>query len=343
MKKPLRIAVTGAAGNISYTLLFKLAAGEFLGIDQPIALQLVDIPQGMKALKGVAMELLDCGFPLLAEISLHDNPEEGFKDIDYAFLVGSRPRGPGMERADLMAANAEIFARQGKALNDFANPAVRVLVVGNPCNTNALIAQRNAPDLDPSQFTAMTRLDHNRTIGQLGQKLGVNPMGLTGLVVWGNHSPTMYPGLENAEALGMDVLDQIEDDWYKNTMIPTVQKRGAEIIGARGASSAASAAQAALDHMRDWALGSDDIVSMAVYSDGSYNVPEGLIFSFPCICQFGNWKIVQGMELSDFGVAAVQANVDELQGEMDMVKHLLPEPKPAQVKNELFLKADRLL
>lgn len=278
MKQPVRIAVTGAAGNISYSLLFKIAAGEMLGADQPVILQLVEIHQAMDKLRGVAMELEDCAFPLVHGISLHDNPFDGFRGVHYAMLVGARPRSKGMERADLLEANAVIFAEQGKALNEVANRDVKALVVGNPANTNCLILSRNAPDLDPSQFCAMTRLDHNRTKGILGNKLGVNPSDINGVCVWGNHSPSMYPDVHHAVVLGEEsVISKIDQKWYKQDFTPRIQKRGAEIIEWRGLSSAASAAQAALDHMHDWALGSDgEVVSMGIISDGSYGVAKGI-------------------------------------------------------------------
>jgi malate dehydrogenase len=273
MKQPVRVAVTGAAGAISYTILFKIAAGELLGPDQPVILQLVEIPPAMTALDGVVMELIDCAFPLLAGITTHDNPASGFQDADVAFLIGARPRGPGMERADLLKENAKIFSVQGQALNEHASRDVRVLVVGNPANTNALIAARNAPDLNPRQFTAMTRLDHNRAVGILANHLSVQPTDVDHAIIWGNHSPTQYPDLHQATVKGQPVLDQVDRTWYETDYIPTVAKRGAAIIEARGASSAASAAQAAIDHMHDWILGTDgQVVSMAVPADGSYGM-----------------------------------------------------------------------
>ncbi|WP_422136963.1 MULTISPECIES: malate dehydrogenase [unclassified Endozoicomonas] len=326
MKQPVRIAVTGAAGNISYSLLFKIAAGEMLGADQPVILQLVEIPQAMDKLRGVAMELEDCAFPLVHGISLHDNPFDGFRGVHYAMLVGARPRSKGMERADLLEANAVIFAEQGKALNEVANRDVKALVVGNPANTNCLILSRNAPNLDPSQFCAMTRLDHNRAKGILGNKLGVNPSDIDGVCVWGNHSPTMYPDVHHATVLGEEsAISKIDEKWYKEDFTPRIQKRGAEIIEWRGLSSAASAAQAALDHMRDWALGSNgEIVSMGIISDGSYGVAKGIYYSFPCICEFGSYQIVQGLEINEYGQSMMKKTEEELLSEKAAVDHLLP-------------------
>ncbi len=296
MKAPVRVTVTGAAGQIGYALLFRIASGAMLGDDQPVILQLLDITPAMDALEGVRMELDDCAFPLLAGVVCTDDPNVGFKDTEYALLVGARPRGPGMERKDLLEANAAIFSVQGKALNDHASREVKVLVVSNPANTNSLIAQRNAPDLNPRNFTAMTRLDHNRAMTQLAQKTGTTVNDVTNMTIWGNHSATQYPDLFNARVNGQAAIDMIEQSWYEEDFIPTVQQRGAAIIKARGASSAASAANAAIDHMRSWALGTegDDWVSMGVYSDGSYGIAEGLIYSFPCRCKDGDWTIVQG-------------------------------------------------
>jgi malate dehydrogenase len=296
MKQPVRVAVTGAAGAISYTILFKIAAGELLGSDQPVILQLVEIPPAMTALDGVVMELIDCAFPLLAGITTHDNPASGFQDADVAFLIGARPRGPGMERADLLKENAKIFSVQGQALNEHASRDVRVLVVGNPANTNALIAARNAPDLNPRQFTAMTRLDHNRAVGILANHLSVQPTDVDHAIIWGNHSPTQYPDLHQATVKGQPALDLVDRAWYETDYIPTVAKRGAAIIEARGASSAASAAQAAIDHMHDWILGTDgQVVSMAVPADGSYGIAPGVIYSYPVVCEGGDYQVVQGM------------------------------------------------
>ncbi|MEQ8515627.1 MAG: malate dehydrogenase [Chromatocurvus sp.] len=309
MKAPVRVTVTGAAGQIGYSLLFRIASGDMLGTDQPVILQLLDITPAMEALEGVRMELDDCAFPLLAGVVCSDDPNVGFKDTDYALLVGARPRGPGMERKDLLEANAQIFSVQGKAINDHASRDVRVLVVGNPANTNALITQRNAPDIDPRNFTAMMRLDHNRAMTQLAQKTGTSINDISRMTVWGNHSATQYPDLFNALVAGKPAMGQIEQDWYENTFIPTVQQRGAAIIKARGASSAASAANAAIDHIRSWALGTpgDEWVSMGVYSDGSYGIAEGLIYSFPCRCSNGQWEIVQGLDTVDFSTDSMRA------------------------------------
>lgn len=325
MKAPVRVTVTGAAGQIGYALLFRIASGAMLGDDQPVILQLLDITPAMDALEGVRMELDDCAFPLLAGVVCTDDPNIGFKDTDYALLVGARPRGPGMERKDLLEANAAIFSVQGKALNDHASRNVKVLVVGNPANTNSLIAQRNAPDLNPRNFTAMTRLDHNRAMTQLAQKTGTTVNDVTNMTIWGNHSATQYPDLFNARVNGQAAIDMIEQSWYEADFIPTVQQRGAAIIKARGASSAASAANAAIDHMRSWALGTegDDWVSMGVYSDGSYGIAEGLIYSFPCRCKDGDWSIVQGLAVGDFSREKMDATAQELTEERDAVAHLL--------------------
>ncbi|MDN6276311.1 malate dehydrogenase [Psychrobacter sp.] len=327
MKQPLRVAVTGAAGNISYAMLFRIASGEMLGKDQPVILQLLEITPALDALKGVVMELEDCAFPLLADIVQTDDANVAFKDIDYALLVGARPRGPGMERKDLLEANAAIFSAQGKALNDVASRDVKVLVVGNPANTNALIAQRNAPDLDPRNFTAMTRLDHNRAMAQLADKTDSTVNDIKNMTIWGNHSSTQYPDLTACTVNGKPALDLVDRDWYEGTYIPEVQQRGAAIIKARGASSAASAANAAIAHMRTWALGSDenDWVSMGVYSNGEYGIAEGLIYSFPCTCTNGDWSIVDGVDVSsDFSKEKMGATEKELSEERDAVAHLLP-------------------
>lgn len=323
MKQPVRVAVTGAAGQIGYSLLFRIASGEMLGKDQPVILQLLEITPAMDALRGVVMELEDCAFPLVAGIIPSDDPNVAFKDADFALLVGSRPRSKGMERKDLIEANAAIFSVQGKALNDHANRAVKILVVGNPANTNSLIAQRNAPDLDPRQFTAMTRLDHNRAMAQLAQKTGAHVTDVEGLCIWGNHSATQYPDIHRATVKGTQALELVDQDWYAKEMIPVVQQRGAAIIEARGASSAASAANAAIDHMRDWALGCDGIVSMGVYSDGSYGIEKGLIYSFPVRCSGGDWKIVEGIEINDFSREKMKATETELAEEKGAVAHLL--------------------
>ena len=324
MKDPVRVTITGAAGQIGYALLFRVASGAMLGNDQPVILQLLEITPALGAVKGVVMELDDCAFPLLQEVTYTDDANVAFKDTDYALLVGSRPRGPGMERKDLLEANAAIFSAQGKALNDNASPNVKVLVVGNPANTNALIAQRNAPDLDPRNFTAMTRLDHNRAMAQLAAKAGKHVSDVEGLCIWGNHSATQYPDIHRASVAGEEAMSMVDMDWYTGDFIPTVQQRGAAIIEARGASSAASAANAAIDHMRDWALGSDAVLSMGVYSDGSYGVAEGLIYSFPVTCSGGDWRIVQGVEVNAFSQEKMDATETELTEERDAVAHLLP-------------------
>ena len=324
MKDPVRVTVTGAAGQIGYALLFRIAAGEMLGKDQPIILQLLEIAPAMDALQGVIMEVEDCAFPLVKEIVGTDDANLAFKDSDYALLVGSRPRSKGMERKDLIEANAAIFSVQGKAINDHASRDIRILVVGNPANTNSLIAQRNAPDIDPRQFTAMTRLDHNRAIAQLAGKTGQPVPDVTGLCIWGNHSATQYPDLFGATVAGTAAMSLVDMDWYTEEFIPSVQQRGAAIIEARGASSAASAANAAIDHMHDWVLGSDGVVSMGVYSDGSYGIAEGLIYSFPVTCQDGAWQIVQGREISEFSREKMAATEAELIEERDSVAHLLP-------------------
>ena len=324
MKDPVRVTITGAAGQIGYALLFRVASGAMLGKDQPVILQLLEITPALGAVKGVVMELDDCAFPLLHDVTYTDDANVAFKDTDYALLVGSRPRGPGMERKDLLEANAAIFSAQGKALNDNASPNVKVLVVGNPANTNALIAQRNAPDLDPRNFPAMTRLDHNRAMAQLAAKAGKHVSDVEGLCIWGNHSATQYPDIHRASVAGEEAMSMVDMDWYTGDFIPTVQQRGAAIIEARGASSAASAANAAIDHMRDWALGSDAVLSMGVYSDGSYGVAEGLIYSFPVTCSGGDWRIVQGVEVSAFSQEKMDATETELTEERDAVAHLLP-------------------
>jgi malate dehydrogenase len=326
MKAPVRVTVTGAAGQIGYALLFRIASGAMLGDDQPVILQLLDIAPAMEALEGVRMELEDCAFPLLAGIVCTDDPDAGFKDTDYALLVGARPRGPGMERKDLLEANAAIFSVQGKAINNNASKDIRVLVVGNPANTNALITQRNAPDINPRHFTAMTRLDHNRAKTQIAQKTGKTVNDVTHMTIWGNHSATQYPDLFNTRVDGQPAIDLVDQDWYENDFIPTIQQRGAAVIAARGASSAASAANAAIGHMRSWALGTegDDWVSMGVCSDGSYGITEGLIYSFPCRCSDGEWEIVQDADIGEFSRAKMTATEQELSEERDAVQHLLP-------------------
>ena len=324
MKDPVRVTITGAAGQIGYALLFRVASGAMLGNDQPVILQLLEITPALDAVKGVVMELDDCAFPLLQDVIYTDDANVAFKDTDYALLVGSRPRGPGMERKDLLEANAAIFSAQGKALNDNASRNVKVLVVGNPANTNALIAQRNAPDLDPRNFTAMTRFDHNRAMAQLAAKAGKHVSEVEGLCIWGNHSATQYPDIHRASVAGQQAMSMVDMDWYTGDFIPTVQQRGAAIIEARGASSAASAANAAIDHMRDLALGIDTVLSMGVYSDGSYGIAEGLIYSFPVTCSGGDWSIVQGVEVNAFSQEKMAATETELAEERDAVAHLLP-------------------
>ena len=324
-KKPVRVAVTGAAGQIGYALLFRIASGAMLGDDQPVILQLLEITPALKALDGVHMELEDCAFPLLDSVVKTDDPNVAFADVDYALLVGAMPRKAGMERSDLLSANGGIFKPQGKALSDVASRDVRVLVVGNPANTNALIAMSNAPALDPRRFTAMTRLDHNRAMSQLATKVGRPVSEVTNMTIWGNHSVTQYPDLFHAKVGGQNAAQLVGDQaWLENTFIPTVAKRGAAVIEARGASSAASAANAAIDHMRSWALGTPegDWVSMAVPSDGSYGVAEGVISSFPCVCTGGDYQIVQGLDLDEFSRAKIDASVAELQEERAAVKDL---------------------
>lgn len=325
MKQPVRIAVTGAAGQIGYALLFRLASGDMLGKDQPVILHLLEITPAMEALKGVVMELNDCAFPLLKGIVATDDLATAFKDVDYAYLVGSRPRGPGMERKDLLEANGAIFAPQGKALNDHAKRDVKVIVVGNPANTNALIAQANAPDLNPKCFTAMVRLDHNRAISQLAEKTGADSTDIKKVTIWGNHSSTQYPDLHNTTVEGAEALSKVAQDWYEETYIPEVQQRGAAIIKARGLSSAASAASAAIDHMRNWALGTDDgdWVSMAIPSDGSYGIEPGVIYGYPVTCKDGKYEIVQGLEINEFSRARMEATEKELREERAAVEGLL--------------------
>lgn len=325
MKPPVRVAVTGAAGQIGYSLLFRIAAGEMLGKDQPVILQLLEITPALKALGGVIMELEDCAFPTLAGIVATDDPNIAFGDADYALLVGAMPRKQGMERADLLQANGAIFTAQGRALSDNARKHVKVLVVGNPANTNALITYKNAPNLSPRQIHAMTRLDHNRAISQLAARLKVPVSEIKKMTIWGNHSLTQYPDLFHCEVGGRNAYELVGDhDWYANTYIPKVAKRGAEIIEARGASSAASAASAAIDHMRDWALGTPagDWVSMAIPSDGSYGIPEGLVYSYPCVCKDGDFEIVQGLEINEFSRGKMDASAKELADERDAVLQL---------------------
>ena len=324
MNRPVRVAITGAAGQIGYQLCFRIAAGDMLGPNQPVILQLIEIPPAIDALKGVAMELEDAALPLLAGIETTTDINEGFKDTDYALLVGARPRGPGMERADLLAENGKIFGPQGRALNTHASRDVKVLVVGNPANTNALIAQTNAPDLPPENFTAMTRLDHNRALAQLAGKTGIHHTHIHQMAIWGNHSATQYPDIHHTLVAGEPAISKVDREWYENDFIPTVQQRGAAIIKARGASSAASAASSAIDHIRDWAMGTgDNWVSMAVASDGSYGIAPGVIYSFPCTCAEGRWSIVQGLEINDFSRARMDATDRELREERSAVESLL--------------------
>ena len=327
MKTPVRVAVTGAAGQIGYALLFRIASGEMLGKDQPVILQLLEVPvEGpQKALKGVMMELDDCAFPLLVGMQAHSDPMTAFKDTDYALLVGSRPRGPGMERAELLAVNGAIFIVQGKALNAVASRNVKVLVVGNPANTNAWIAMKSAPDLPRKNFTAMLRLDHNRAASQVAAKTGKAVADIEKLCVWGNHSPTMYADYRFATIKGDSVAAMINDqDWNANTFLPTVGKRGAAIIEARGVSSAASAANAAIDHMRDWALGTNGKwVTMGIPSGGQYGIPDGTMFGFPVTCEGGEYKLVEGLAINEFSQTCINKTLAELQGEQDGVKHLL--------------------
>jgi malate dehydrogenase len=328
MKKPMRVAVTGAAGQIGYSLLFRIASGEMLGKDQPVILQLLEIPdeKAQKALKGVMMELDDCAFPLLQSMIPTSDPNIAFKDVDVALLVGARPRGPGMERKDLLEANGKIFGPQGKALSDNASRDVKVLVVGNPANTNCLIAMKNAPGLKPSNFTAMMRLDHNRSLTQVAQKVGKPVASVKKLHVWGNHSSTQYPDVFTAEVDGQKVWPMINDQkWLEGEFIPRIQKRGAEIIDARGLSSAASAANAAIEHVRDWVFGTrdGDWVSMGLASDGSYGIPEGVMYGYPTVCKNGQFEIVKGIDVSDFSRGRMQATLKELTEERDAIKHLL--------------------
>lgn len=328
MKAPVRVAVTGAAGQIGYALLFRIASGDMLGKDQPVILHLLEITPALPTLEGVVMELNDCAFPLLAGVVATDKVEEAFKDVDYALLVGARPRGPGMERKDLLEANGAIFAPQGKALNDYAKRDVKVLVVGNPANTNALIAQQNAPDLDPKCFTAMMRLDHNRALSLLAEKCGAHSTDVSHMAIWGNHSSTQYPDINNCTVKGKAALDCVDQAWYENDFIPQVQQRGAAIIKARGASSAASAASAAIDHMRNWALGTNgEWVSMGIPSDGSYGVKEGVIFGYPVTCKDGKYEIVQGLEISDFSRTKIEATEKELREERAAVEGLFASSK----------------
>ncbi len=322
---PLRISITGAAGNIGYQLAFRIAAGDMLGPDQPVILQLIEIPPALDALNGVVMELNDCAFPLLRGVVATADINEGFHAADYCLLVGARPRGPGMERKDLLGANGQIFGPQGKAINDHASSDVKVLVVGNPANTNCLIAAANAPDLDPRQFTAMTRLDHNRAKSQLAEKTGKHTSDVRRMTIWGNHSATQYPDIAHATVDGTPATELVDQDWYRTEFIPRVQQRGAEIIQARGASSAASAASAAIDHMQTWALGTSegDWVSMAIPADGSYGIEPGVVYSFPVTCSGGEYGIVDGLEIDDFSRERMDATDQELRQEREAVAELL--------------------
>lgn len=326
MKQAINVTVTGAAGQISYSLLFRLAAGDLLGQDQPITLRLLEITPALEALNGVVMELNDCAYPLLESVVVTDDPKEAFKNTKIAFLVGARPRGPGMERKDLLMCNAEIFSVQGKALNEVADRNVKVLVTGNPANTNALIASNNAPDLDSTCFSAMTRLDHNRAMSQLAEKTGKKSSDVKKITIWGNHSATQYPDLYHAEVEGESALSLVDETWFKDDFIPTVQQRGAAIIKARGLSSAASAANASLDHMRTWIFGTDenDWTSMGIVSDGSYGIEEGLVYSYPVtVSKEGKVSIVQGLEISEFSQEKLKATEKELQAEKDAIKALI--------------------
>ncbi|MDH4167454.1 MAG: malate dehydrogenase [Gammaproteobacteria bacterium] len=325
MKTPVNVAITGAAGQIGYALAFRVASGQMLGHDQPVNLHLLEITPALGALQGVVMELNDCAFPTLNKIVATDDAKVAFKDCHAALLVGARPRGPGMERKDLLLANAQIFSAQGKALDAVADRKVRVLVVGNPANTNSLIAMKNAPSLDPKRFTAMVRLDHNRALSQLAEKTGTHVTDLKKVIIWGNHSATQYPDLHHATVAGKPALSLVDQAWYAETFIPVVQQRGAAIIKARGASSAASAASAAIDHIRDWVLGTPagDWVSMGVPSDGSYGIPEGVIYGFPVTCNGGKYEIVQGLAVNEFSRARMAATHKELLEERDGVKDLI--------------------
>ena len=325
MKQPVRVVITGAAGNIGYAMAFRIASGSMLGPDQPVILQLLEITPALQALQGVVMELNDCAFPLLANVVATDDLKTAFTDANFAMLVGARPRGPGMERKDLLTANGAIFGPQGRALNDHAARDVKVLVVGNPANTNSLIAASSAPDLNPRQFHAMTRLDHNRALSQLAEKTGTHVNDIKKMTIWGNHSATQYPDISQCTVKGQATTSLVDQGWYRDTFIPTVQQRGAAIIKARGASSAASAASSAIDHMRDWALGTPegDWVSMAVPADGSYGISEGVIYSYPCVCKNGDYEIVQGLPIDEFSRGKMAATDQELREERSSIEDLL--------------------
>ncbi len=325
MKSPVRVTITGAAGQIGYQLAFRIASGQMLGADQPVSLQLLEIPPALPALNGVVMELDDCAFDTLAGVIATDDPNVAFEGSDYALLVGARPRGPGMERKDLLEANAAIFSVQGKAINDHSNHDIRVLVVGNPANTNALIASSNAPDVNPRNFTAMTRLDHNRAMAQLAAQTNSHVTDIRRMTIWGNHSATQYPDIHYASVGEKSAMDLVDQAWFADEFIPVVQQRGATIIAARGASSAASAASAAIDHMRDWALGSadDDWVSMAIPADGSYGIEPGVVYSYPVRCRAGNYEIVQDLPVDDFSRERMDATAVELRQERAAIEELL--------------------
>jgi len=323
MKQPVRVAVTGGAGQIAYSLIFRIASGEMLGTDQPMILHLLEIPAALEALKGVVMELDDCAYPLLQDIVMTDDANTAFKDVDYALLVGATPRGPGMERSDLLKTNANIFKVQGAAINKFASRDIKVLIVGNPANTNAYITMHSAPDLQPSQFSSMMRLDHNRALAQLAAKTGVKVTAVKDIVVWGNHSATQYPDISHATVNGQAAKSLVEQNWVVNDFIPAVQQRGAAIIKARGKSSAASAAMAAISQMRDWVIGTDEWTSMAIVSDGSYGITEGLIYSYPVTTKNGEISIVQGLEIDEFSRARMTATQQELEQERDAVADML--------------------
>ena len=322
---PVRVAVTGAAGQIGYAILFRIASGQLLGPDTPVHLSLLEIPAALKAVEGTAMEIDDCAFPLVAGVDITDDPNKAFDGASVALLIGARPRTKGMERSDLLEANGGIFKPQGKALNDHAASDIKVLVVGNPANTNCLIAKSNAPDIPAERFTSMMRLDHNRAIAQLAAKAGATVSDITNMTVWGNHSPTQYPDIFNAKVKGKNAAEAVNDqEWLENDFLPTVQKRGAAVIEARGASSAASAANAAVDHVHDWVMGTadGDWVSMGIPSEGSYGIPEGVIFGFPVTCSGGSYEIVQGLDLNDFSKARLDVTVNELEDERETVKQL---------------------
>jgi malate dehydrogenase len=328
MEPAVKVTLTGAAGHIGYALAFRIASGAMFGQEQPVILRLLEIPQAMSSLHGVGMELEDCAFPLLYDIVLTDDPSIGFRGADYAILIGAKPRGKGMERKDLITENAKIFAHQGRAINDFASEHIRVLVVGNPANTNALIASANAPDLSPTQFTAMTRLDHNRALGRLANKTNTLVADIARMTIWGNHSMTQYPHIDNCLVKDQPVFSLVSHDWAVDHFIPRIQRRGAEIIEARGLSSAASAADAVVDHVHDWAIGTreGDWVSMAIHSDGSYGIEEGIVFSYPVTCQDGHYKIVQGLQLDELSISRLKASEKELREERSVIEDLIPKP-----------------